>query len=64
MTRSLGTSRHMRPMTTASSASCCRSWEKEGYEIGSPGPTTEVEGLKKVIGASGTSLPSSAACSA
>ena len=32
--------------------------------MGSPGPITEVEGLKKATGTSGTSLPSSAACSA
>ncbi|CAM5677592.1 hypothetical protein SCYAM73S_03211 [Streptomyces cyaneofuscatus] len=54
----------MRPMTTASSASWWRSLEKEGYSIASPEPITEVVGLKKVMGASGTSWPSSAACSA
>ena len=32
--------------------------------MGSPGPITEVDGLKKANGASGTSLPSSAAWSA
>ena len=64
LARSRGTSRHIRPMTTASSASWCTSWEKEGYAMGSPGPITEVDGLKKVTGTSGTALPSSAACSA
>ncbi|CAM5411459.1 hypothetical protein SALBM217S_08572 [Streptomyces griseoloalbus] len=44
-------------MTTASSASWCTSREKEGYWISSPGPMTEVAGLKKANGASGTSLP-------
>ena len=38
--------------------------EKEGYWIWSPEPITEVDGLKKANGASGTSLPSSFACSA
>ena len=32
--------------------------------MGSPGPITEVDGLKKTTGMSGTSLPSSLACSA
>lgn len=64
LTRSRGTSRHMRPMTTANSASWWRSSVKDGYWISSPGPITAVEGLKKANGASGTSWPSSRACSA
>lgn len=54
----------MRPMTTASSASWCSSSEKGGYAMASPEPIIEVAGLKKANGTSGTSLPSSFACSA
>ena len=45
----------MRPMTTASSPSYDSSDVVDGYKIDSPGPITEVFGLKNTNGASGTS---------
>jgi hypothetical protein len=52
-----------RPITTPISASNSTRWETLGRRIVSPGPISEVPGLKKMMGDSGTSLPSSRACS-
>lgn len=57
-TRSGGTAQHGRPMTTASSGSCVTLHVPGGMRIASPGPITEVDGLRKRIGSAGAGLPS------
>ena len=60
---SAGTLRANRPITTASSPSWSTRVLDAGYGMGSPGPMTDVDGLMKMIGSSGTSPPISWACS-
>ncbi len=43
------------PMTTASSASWCTLVLPGGMRMASPGPITEVEGLRKISGSAGAS---------
>ena len=62
--RSRGTSRHSRPMTMPSSASWSTRSLSRGSRTGSPGPTTDVDGLRNTTGLAGASVPISAAWSA
>ena len=53
--------RTSRPTTHASSPSYSMRLLMEGNMMGSPGPTTDVDGFRNTSGSSGTSVPISAA---
>jgi hypothetical protein len=51
-------------MTASSPSKSTRSVSLTGYLIASPGPVTEVDGLRKITGSAGGSPATSRACDA